>query len=459
MFRISLLILKSSLPTILQEALPFLVYFVNSYFLRLLNDNSLLGAVAIADSLYQIIIFGFGCGFGFGMNLLVAEAYGHRDLRQAGLFLHRCLLLNWTILIPSIVAFTLSARFFESIGTNPILANLAQDYLVYLIFPSILFFMNLSLMNFLIAFKYYKFPSFLTIIGAAIDAALAYYFAYYKGYGLVGLAIALGGFELIRFSGLLIYLAYFFRHRKALLWPSRASLRELVPQFRFQIVLVLVSLVMTMMMEVNQLYSGLLTKEEAAAQGLMFRFYVIFQSIPDTISYITCSKVSFHLGKGNPQLARKYVRATTYLIFVQAIVLSSLWLVFKDTLAVLLAGDDYELIPFITEILCNIGYVCLVQSVLLNYAKQLRRFKPNLTLRIIFAVVIIVQIPSGYFFAIYLNLRLTGLWMSIGLACLIMAVICAIFLHRIDFDEVSKEIQAKLEQEKAQDEQDEDLRS
>lgn len=445
-FQLSLYILQTSLPTILQEALPFLVYFCNSYFLRFMNNNSLLGAVGIADSFYQIIIFGFGYGFGFGLNLLVAEAYGAGDFRQSGLYLHRSLILNWTILVPSILIFLFSAYIFSAIGTLPELAGLAQEYLTYLIIPSILFFTNISLMNFLIAFRCYKYPSMLTLIGALSDLLIAYLCVYRGGYGLLGIAAAVGAFELIRFIGLVIYFKFFFELRKSLSSFSLNSFKDLWPQFKFQIVLVLVSLVMCMMMEVNQLYSGMLSKEEAAAQGLMFRFYVIFQTVPDTVSYITCSKVSYHLGKGNPYIARKYVKATTYLILAQGVIFGLLWLALKEVIVGVLCGSDHEISPFLGEILYNVAYVCVIQSVLLNYAKQLRRFKPDVTLKIIILGVIGIQIPTSYILGIHLNYRLTGLWMGVGLACFVMAGICAYYLHKVNFEQVSQDIRVKQDQ-------------
>lgn len=442
-FQMMWTLLLTSIPTILQEGFPFLVYFLNSKFVSFLNNNTMLGGLGVGDSFYQIIVFGFGYGFGFGTNLLAAEASGSGDNRSAGLALHRSLILNWFIIIPSVITFIFSDKIFIMLGVVPELAYEARTYLVYLIIPSILFFNNLSLISFTIAFKQYKFPSVLTFVGAVADIVLAYVLAYKMEMGTLGIAIALGTFELIRFVGILVYVIFFFPEKEAVFSFNKESFQGLWSQFKFQMVMVIISLVICVMMEVSQIYSGILSAPEAAAQGLIFRLYVIFQTIPDTISYVTCSKISFYLGQGNITLSKKYVNSTALLIFLQAALFSVLWLLFKETLSRWLAGPNTVLQQYLEEIFFCLVFTCPIQSLLFFFTKQLRAFKPGLTMLFSCIGVLAIQLPGSSLFGVYMNLRLTGIWLSVFLASLVIVLFSAIFLYRVDFRLQSDSIRKK----------------
>lgn len=89
-----------SIPAISSFALMLLQDQINIWFIGQQNDTTQLAAIGLGNMVVSLTAYSLVIGMNTALETLVSQAFGRRNLKDCGLYLHRAILMVTLFLIP-----------------------------------------------------------------------------------------------------------------------------------------------------------------------------------------------------------------------------------------------------------------------------------------------------------------------------------------------------------------------
>lgn len=431
----SIAILKFGLPLIITGFSNYGLYFLNAYIVSLRQDATMLGSMGIGDTLYQVIGEGMAYGFSLAFYVQFVPLIAQKQYAEGCRLFYRRIAAAFFAALPIIVLFLFSHRLFIFVGVLPELANGAYEFLISLIPTAYLVFVSYTFLNFLSAYNQQNIYIFIQLLGGIVELVSVYVaMVIHKG-ELYWVGLLLGLFFVNRIGASVIYCKYVLvkEFPGSWVWPTWDMFSGMGEEVKYGWDNALVSLPITLLIEINIVISGGLTDVEAAVQSLVFRLYAPIVYLMDDLSFSVISKVLFYKGEGDRKLSKLYLDNGLKLIILACGCLAIFWYTLGDPILSRLIPESEEFEGPMRSALKYVGIANFLHGFVIHFAKLLRSHdKAPLCAVTLILGCLLVQIPVGYLLCFYYDLRLEGIWIAFILALLFDLVMTVYFASKID---------------------------
>lgn len=240
--KVSSVLLKLGLPTMVGMIVSALYSVVDAYFVAGLGDSQM-GAISIVFPIVQLMI-GLGMTFGSGAGSYISRLLGKGENEQANRTASTALFSAIGVGAVAIIASLLFLnRFLTALGATPTMLPYAREYALIYIPGAILNIFNVCMNNLVIAEGRAKLNLTAMLLGCGLNVVLDPLFIYPLGLGVAGAAWATVVAQVITTA---MYLTFLFKNKGVLRFSLRrftfsgtifkAILGVGVPIFLFQLV-------------------------------------------------------------------------------------------------------------------------------------------------------------------------------------------------------------------------------
>ncbi|KAL3784819.1 hypothetical protein HJC23_013859 [Cyclotella cryptica] len=196
--------------------------------------------------------------------------------------------------------------------------------------------------------------------------------------------------------------------------------------------------------EILTIFAAVLGPAEAATWAILGFVWDVFESTTEAIGDAAEVRCAYQLGKGRPEMAKLSAYKSMLLSLVAASIITTVFLLLNGYLPEWLTTDEtiqemlIELFPLIGlgNLTMTVGMVC--------WALIGAQARYQLATAINLACSLLITVPLGAVFTVWLRIDLQGLTFSIVVGYVICALIMAIVLLVSDWDALSKNIRERV---------------
>jgi MATE family multidrug resistance protein len=283
-------------------------------------DTLMVGRVGIAEldaaALGNVWFWGtmiFGVGIVYGLDPIIAQAHGRGDGERAGLALQQGMIVSTLVAIPLIALGWLTEEVMVAFGQDPVLAHMAEDYMVvqqWSIAPLLWFY---TLRQYLQGREIVAPALWLALLANVFNVigneALIFGVPWLglPELGLRGAGLASGCTRAFMAVGLVVWTLAAGLHRGAWLpWSTRAlEPRGLLEVLRYGIPVGLHYTLEVWAFQLSTLLAGELGRNELAAHTIVLNVASVTFMVPLGISFGASTVIGNLIGKGRLQEAQR----------------------------------------------------------------------------------------------------------------------------------------------------------
>lgn len=430
------IILKSSLPLAITFFLQYSLSVVSIFTVSRIGKVEL-AAVSLATMTFNITSSIF-TGMSTSLETLCSQAYGAKNFKLVGLYYQRCFTIILIFNLPLILIWWYSGFFLKFIVIDENLAILAQSYLRIMIFstPAYIFFETtkrfLQSQNIFVAGQYVLF------IVSPINIILNYLLVWnkYIGLGFIGAPLAT---TISYWIGALLLLSYIYFIKGNECWYG-FNLKQCFQNWSSILPLALNGTAMLLSefiaFEILTLSSAKFGTSTLAAQSIASTLATLSFQIPFSVSVATSTRIANLLG-ANLKLNSIISKNASYLISLFLSILNFSLLFFTKNFIIKLFTNDIKVINLSIKILkilsINQLYDCpniIGAGILRAQGRQEIGSKLNLL------CYYIIAIPLALYLGFNCNLKVTGLWIGLGIGVFCLSISEFVMISRSDWDSI-----------------------
>jgi len=376
-----------------------------------------LAAAAFANSVFVIGMI-IGMGFSFGLTPLVGHAWSAKDYSATGKLLRNSMMLNTTLaFVLSVVMFGISF-FFDSMGQDPEVVELAIPYYRILVVSFLPFLWFFTFKQFAEGLGDTMHAMIITLGANLLNILLNYVFIFghwgFDSYGLNGAGIA----TLI--ARLLMPLAFFLvlqnRNKFKEYWyhalnnkMETVSLKRL---FKVGSPISMQMLLEVAAFSLTAIMAGWLGVIPLAAHQIAIGLATVTFMVVAGISSATTIRVSHQYSAGDYLGLKNAAYASIHLVWVFMSITALSFVIFRNQLPELYS-DDPQVIHLAAQLLIMAAVFQLfdgTQVVVLGALRGLADVKHAMIYSLI--SYLFISLPLGYVFAFVLHWGVVGLWVG-----------------------------------------------
>jgi len=244
-----------------------------------------------------------------GLTSKSAQAFGAKNYRLIGLYLHRGLIVNLTLFLPFCGFLFFSDRICMACGFEEKIARYIQQYLIEAIpglFATILFSTFTAYLN---ACNIFTIPGMLEIIGCVVNWVSNYILIEKYQMGLRGAAMAWNLMFFVALILTVIYLKFWNPVKQTLFWFCRDSFKEVWSLFKHEALIGSMIYLEWIAVEIEVVYVGGLDQIQLTAFPLAFAHINLVYSIPVSLSEAVLTYVGNAVGEKNVEKGKKFLKS------------------------------------------------------------------------------------------------------------------------------------------------------
>ncbi|GLC34912.1 hypothetical protein PLESTB_001177300 [Pleodorina starrii] len=438
-------VLRLAVPVSLSEVVSFVAYLITTAQVGRLGTLEL-SAITLARSVYHITGMSLVVGMASAVETFCGQAYGAAHYPVLGLVLQRavtlCLL---TCLLPLGLWLRGDWVMGQLMGQRPEVVPLAASYLRLLGPALVMWAVSCCIKNYLSSQGVVTPLTVVASICTLATAALNHVFMFSLGLGMQGAAVAynlLVALELLLLIGTMAWLHMYGQAPGCRTWCgfSVQAFRGWGKYLRIALPSGAAICLDWWTYEAVILMAGLLpdAKVQLGTMGLAFDTHALLFMVVGGFSTAASTRVSNELGAGRGRWARFAALVALGLGMAAPLGISGGLLATPRQWAALFTKDDTiiglvaSLMPVLTLSNLADSVVSVLSGVLRGSGRQELAFKVNL------AAFWFLGLPLAARLAIHHHLGALGLWMAMGLASALQAVILMVSVLRFDWAEEAR---------------------
>jgi MATE family multidrug resistance protein len=225
-------------------------------FIGHVGDSTTLAAVGIGNMIVNLMPYSIMIGVNSALETFVSQAYGRKNYKDCGLYLHRASFVITVLFVPTMFCIYHSAIVMEALGMDKEASRLACNYAIALgpaaYFNSLgdaidLFLTAMGSSYIIMVFQAFMIP---------MHYAWTWFFVVYMDWGLMGAAYGNNLGAIVNFFIQVIYAGSIKEFSEAWYWPTKRTFNNLRPFLALAIPGILMLFVENLNMEILVLLAG-----------------------------------------------------------------------------------------------------------------------------------------------------------------------------------------------------------
>ena len=278
-------------------------------------------------------------GVNTALETFVSQAYGRKNLRECGLYLHRAVLIITALFVPLCLILTQMPLAFRYFGMDPETSSQALDYVWFQMIGVLLHTIADSIDLMLAAMGYTYIIVILQVSVIPFHIVFCYLFVHYLGLGLLGAAYAANCTAVVTLT---LQLAYAIRLKEisaAFYMPTRRAFRNLWQFFQLAAPGSLMLILEYLNWEILVLIAGTFNNNSMlAAMVIICTIGGSLITIPYGMSISAGAMVGNALGSNQPNAAKANAKLIMMASVLVSISVTLTLVVFKET--IIMIYDD-----------------------------------------------------------------------------------------------------------------------
>jgi len=451
---------------ILRLAVPFaasaIVYSLSDLAIMAIISRNL-GTDAVVAYVMVGVVLGVSSSLTGGcveaISSLGSMAYGAGNPELVGRYVRAAALGYALCELPfALVWASTIGRIVVLLGFDETAAVMAEDYVWIAIASNILGGFDEAFFDFLEVVERERYANVMYCIGCAIEVPLVAFFAIKMDADLTVLGLLILTCDAFFFFFNICVttkMGWLKEFELGLLfgWGGGASTKDVLRElFKTALPLSIGSLLSYAEWEILTIFAAVLGPAEAVSWAILGSVWGVFEVTTQAIGDACEVHCAYRLGKGEPHLARLSAYKAMFLAWTLALVVTFIFWSMRDAL---LTRDPTiqamltELFPLIAlgNVTMNVGMVC--------WSVVGAQGRYRLATTIATACSLLVTVPLGAVFTIYMRINLQGLTFAVVLGYSILGTILSTVLIMSDWEALSREIQDKVAADEEEEEEEE----
>ncbi|XP_064634876.1 multidrug and toxin extrusion protein 1-like [Lineus longissimus] len=291
-------------PMILIAVFQYLLMPITLLFCGHLNTTDL-GAVALANTIINVMGIGVGNGLTTACDTLFSQTYGGANLKQYGVWLQRSLLIMSLACIPCWCIHLNTETLLVLLGQNREQAAIAGRYMVIFVPGLLANFIYQTLAKYLQNQNIVLPLIIVGICGNLMNALMHYILLFVVEMGTDGSAIA----QVLGHStftiGTILYILVSKKYEETWGGWTLDAFKQWGIFIRYALPGMFMLMLDFMCFEIGTFTAGLLSQEDLAAQAVILQLGTMAYQIPCGAGYTCSIRVGQHLGANNPTAAKR----------------------------------------------------------------------------------------------------------------------------------------------------------
>ncbi|TVU09157.1 hypothetical protein EJB05_42601 [Eragrostis curvula] len=404
-------------------ALPMLVASLSQYAVQV-SSNMVVGhlpgvlplsSAAIATSLATVSGFSLLVGMASALETLCGQAYGAKQYHKLGMHTYRAVVTLLVVCIPLSVLWGFMGKILVLIGQDPLMAQGAGRYIVWLI-PGLFANAVLQPITKFLQTQSLIFALLLSSVATlAIHIPLCYVMVFKTGFGYTGAALSTSISYWLNVLMLVGYIALSNSCKETRTSPTIEAFKDVDMFLRLALPSALMICLEWWSFELLVLLSGLLPNPElqSSVLSICLTSVTLLYTIPYGLGAAGSTRVANELGAGNPEGARISVRVVMSMAAMEALIVSGTLLALRRLVGRAYSSEE-EVISFVATM---VPLVCITvvtdgfQGVLSGIARGCGW--QHLGAYVNLGSFYLIGLPMAILLGFVLNMGGRGLWMGI----------------------------------------------
>ncbi|QLG72018.1 hypothetical protein HG535_0C03710 [Zygotorulaspora mrakii] len=410
------------LPLVFTFLLEQIFPMVSSLTVGHLGKNEL-AAVSLASMTSNITLAVF-TGIATSLDTLCPQAYGSGRYNSVGVHLQRCIAFSLTVYIPFAFFWFYSDFFLSFVISEKELINLTTKFLRVLILgaPAYILFENLK--RFLQAQGIFDAGIYVLAICAPLNVLVSYTLVWNKhiGVGFIGSAISIVINFWLMFILLLLYSVYV-KGRKCWGGFTKKAFTHWKDLSHLAISGIVMLEAEELSYEILTLFSAHFGTSYLAAQSAVSNMAALLYMIPFAVGIAASTRIANFIGKKKPECAHISSQVGLAFSFAAGLINCCILVFLRKPIANVFSRDE-QVISLISDTLPLVGIVQNFDSLNAVAGACLRgQGMQSLGSIVNLVVYYLVAMPLAIFLSYVLDMKLSGLWIGIGLGMLLIGLI------------------------------------
>lgn len=435
LFSISTNILKGAVPSMIQL---FSAMFLNNttlHFIGRKDDMTLFDAISLANNVLSCLSSYIIFHTNIGLNAASSQAYGAGRYKLVGLYLHRALIIHFIINTIMYVLLYNSLYFFNLMGINPTIGQVASSYLV--LCPGFIFGIMVfdTVKNYLYAHESFNPPVVCQVVICTAYWFLLKYFLLDYNMKEKGVILALTISQLI---GTILLLAYVHLRRpngvkETWFFFEKESFQGLRQLFKIMVGVGAMGYVEVLAYKIQSFAAVYLSEPQMAAFVTFLSFDDLYYVLPVGVAISLTSFIGNAIGSRDKKRVSLIIKSAFLMGIGLLSMLITLFAVFRNQIF-----NFYTQNMDVKDILFHVGYVYyfffvadFFQNLLAGILKGLGKERSGT--KAFLLSVYLVALPFSLLLAFHFKLGAIGMWIGITIGVYIVVASYAWIFMKIDF--------------------------
>jgi putative efflux protein, MATE family len=438
-------LLKNAIPFMLNNLAYFGARNISYHFLKESNESHLIAAAGLALTCINVISVALAGSLNVGLTSRAAQAFGAKEYRLIGIYLHRASIIGAIVMIPCNIALYFIDRIFINFGYDAETVENARLICIYS-YPGIFgWIVSNTITSYLTACDLFKPPAIVTTICAVINCIASYVTIYLFDLGIIGFAMSFNIQNVFGAILLVVYVKVKDPVPGSIFWLNKESFQSLWEFFKFEFSAGAMIFVEWVSWEVLYALSGAIGVTELSSFTIVLNNFTLMYVPNFAIMDTAIVFVGNSMGENNPQKAKNYVKAAI-LASSSFLLLSEIFYIFFVYQVMEFYTDDPKTIELSVAVMRLYQIVMIADFIQLNLMGCLRSIGYERVGSILMTVsYYVIGIPLCFVLALKEKLGLLGIgYGHIVIVYIILFGLLIVYACFVDWEKQAKIISDKI---------------
>ncbi|CAI2366592.1 unnamed protein product [Moneuplotes crassus] len=434
-----------ALPSVVGMLLRRSPDIINYLIIGQMDDPAYASGLGLAIMTFNIVIASLGVGLSGGVETLCSQAFGMGNNYQAGKIYPRAQVVMTCFFIPQAIILCFATPILIATGQPQRSSELAGEFIIICL-PGLWCWCQTELLRrFLGAQRVFHIIMNCQIINCGLHIVWAFTFVFWLDLGYHGIIYATLITFVMNFVLPYLYVTLNKSSVREGSWQfiSRDSFRDLGEYLSYGIPSMLMFAFEGWAFEFLTFMVGIFGENELAVFVVCYNLVMYAYMVTVGFQLSINTLIGNSLGASKPKTARVYARVALISVLFLFIILAGSFYSFRYKLASVFVSEDlYDLFAYTLAMMVPLAFGDYLQSIGQGEIKAMGYQKWGTIICLIGYWGICI--PLTYIFSFILNFQVTGVLLGMPIGLLFVGVSFQIIIYRTNFEELSKDIVARL---------------